>query len=341
MAYLMSAYYNEIHPYRAGVLLERMEEGLLPAGVVDMQDIREVQAHELLEFTQIHLFAGIGGFPLGLRLAGWPDHRPILTAGFPCQPVSSAGKRLAQRDERWLWPEVARIVRDLRPPLVLLENVSGLLVRGMGDVLGGLATCGYDAEWQVLSAAAVGAPHLRRRVWILAYPAGSRWHGGQGCGEHVRRPSLRRPRPGDGGSVAYPPSCGCERRPPSNCGEATGGKAVPDWRDAHRCAMADAAGIGCQLAGSPRGWWSGPEDGGTACPGCPTQPGLGGNPHGLSARLDAHRWPAPRGEEQYEWEPPRTVAAQMPYRRQRLAALGDAVVPQVVAEVVRRWGLVS
>jgi DNA (cytosine-5)-methyltransferase 1 len=299
-------YYNEIDPYRSRVLTERMEEGLLPEGVVDMRDIREVQGHELLEFTQIHLFAGIGGFPLGLRLAGWPDDRPILTAGFPCQPVSSAGKRLAQRDERWLWPEVARIVRGLRPPLVLLENVPGLLARGMGDVLGDLAACGYDAEWQVLSAAAVGAPHLRRRVWILAYPA----------------------------------RYGCERRSPSDCGEAIGGKAVPDRRDPHRCAMADAAGIGCQRTGSAWGWRSGPEDGSTCGPGCPAQPGLGGSPHGLSGRLDAHRWPARRGEEQYEWEPPRTIAEHMPYRRQRLMALGDAVVPQVVAEVVRRWGLV-
>lgn len=152
------------------------------------------------------LFSGIGGLDLGLERAGlrcvwqveindycrrvlakhWPNVRrhddvktfppqegawscDLIVGGFPCQPVSVAGKGLAQDDPRWLWPEFARILRVLRPRYALLENVPGLFVRGFPDVLGDLATLGYDAEWAVLSAAQFGAPHLRKRVFVVAY----------------------------------------------------------------------------------------------------------------------------------------------------------------------------
>ena len=154
------------------------------------------------------LFTGIGGLDLGLERAGmkiawqveidpfcrqvlekhWPhvpkygDIRQIrgdelepvdlIAGGFPCQPVSVAGKRKGQKDERWLWPEFARIIRVVRPQYVLVENVPGLLVREMGDVLGDMAEMGYDAEWFVFPARAVGAAHLRERVFIFAHPPG-------------------------------------------------------------------------------------------------------------------------------------------------------------------------
>lgn len=155
------------------------------------------------------LFTGIGGLDLGLERAGmeirwqveidpfcravlekhWP-HVPkygdirevkgdeletvdLICGGFPCQPVSIAGRRLGEADPRWLWPEFARIVRVVRPKYVLVENVPGLLSRGMGNVLGALAEMGYDAEWFVFPAKAVGAAHLRERVFIFAHPPGS------------------------------------------------------------------------------------------------------------------------------------------------------------------------
>ncbi len=158
----------------------------------------------------VSLFAGIGGIDLGLERAGmttvaqvendpwcnqvlekhWPnvprwtdihdvdpkelpDH-DIIAGGFPCQPVSIAGTRLAQDDPRWLWPEFHRIVRVVRPRYVLVENVPGLASAGMGDILGDLAEIGYDTEWTSVPAAAVGAPHLRWRIFIVGYPAGSR-----------------------------------------------------------------------------------------------------------------------------------------------------------------------
>ena len=102
----------------------------------------------------------------------------ILAAGFPCQPVSAAGKRRGEHDERWLWDDVARAVRDLRPGLVVLENVRGLLTarrgRLFGRVLGSLADLGYDTRWFGLRAADVGAAHGRWRVFIFATPAGAR-----------------------------------------------------------------------------------------------------------------------------------------------------------------------
>lgn len=156
------------------------------------------------------LFSGIGGFDLGFERAGfdiawqvefdpfcqsvlkkhWPNAKlysdirevktnelqqvDVLCGGFPCQPVSVSGKRKGREDERWLWPEFARIVRGVRPAYVVVENVPGLLTVDGGQLFGGilsdLAACGYDAEWQVLSAAACGAWHQRERLFIVAYP---------------------------------------------------------------------------------------------------------------------------------------------------------------------------
>ena len=180
------------------------------------------------------LFSGIGGMDLGLERAGWhvrwqveideycqrvlakhwpdvPRYRDVrevgdelgqvdlIAGGFPCQPVANAGKRLAQQDERWLWPEFARIIRVVRPRYVLLENVPGLLARGFGDVLGDLAELGFDAEWSVLPAAAFGAPHLRWRVFVVAYSKGDRCEAGRTRGEQEavgalvnREPECRR-----------------------------------------------------------------------------------------------------------------------------------------------------
>ena len=182
------------------------------------------------------LFSGIGGLELGLEWAGfttawqcerddwcrailerhWPGVRrysdvhdvdesaprvDLIAGGFPCQPVSTAGKRLAQADERWLWPQFARIIRILRPRVAVMENVAGLYSRGLGDVLGDLAALGYDAEWHCIRAADVGAPHRRERVFIVANANSA---GLQGCwSQH----ELRKPLPeGKVGGVRRPPS---------------------------------------------------------------------------------------------------------------------------------------
>ena len=97
----------------------------------------------------------------------------ILVGGFPCQPISIAGRGGAQEDDRWLWPSFADAIRHLRPRYVLVENVRNLLAVNGGtafsEILGDLATGGYDAEWDCIPAVAVGAPHERDRLWLVAY----------------------------------------------------------------------------------------------------------------------------------------------------------------------------
>ena len=96
----------------------------------------------------------------------------VICGGFPCQDISSAGLRLGMDGERSiLWQEVARLAGELHPRFIILENVSGLLGLGMGDVLRGLAGIGYDAEWHCIPAGHIGASHQRDRIWIIAYPS--------------------------------------------------------------------------------------------------------------------------------------------------------------------------
>ena len=116
----------------------------------------------------------------------WRGTVDILSAGFPCQPHSNAGLRKGADDDRDLWPDTLRIIGEVGPRLVILENVPGILVRPDdgreaygGTVVGELAEIGYDAEWRVVSAADALAPHLRKRWWLLAYPTadlGGRLH---------------------------------------------------------------------------------------------------------------------------------------------------------------------
>jgi len=102
----------------------------------------------------------------------WRGRVDLLTAGFPCQPWSSAGRRRGTADARWLWPDIARILCEVGPAHVFLENVPGILYGGIGHILGTLASLGYDAEWCVFSAAAAGSPQRRRRWFCLAYAGG-------------------------------------------------------------------------------------------------------------------------------------------------------------------------
>lgn len=99
-------------------------------------------------------------------------HVDVLCGGFPCQDVSVAGKRkgITSTSRSGLWNEYKRIITEVRPRYIIAENVSGLLSLGIEDVLQGLAEVGYDAEWEVLPAASLGAPHHRERVFIVAYP---------------------------------------------------------------------------------------------------------------------------------------------------------------------------
>lgn len=104
----------------------------------------------------------------------WRGCVDIITAGFPCQPFSVAGQKLGTDDERWIWPDISRIVAEVGPRYLILENVPGVVRAGLGRVLGDVAFLGFDAEWGVLPASAIGAPHQRERFWLLGYPGGAR-----------------------------------------------------------------------------------------------------------------------------------------------------------------------
>ena len=249
------------------------------------------------------LFAGIGGFSLGLERAGmvckwqveidpyaravltkhWPEvpkHEDVRTfpppegewgvdvicGGFPCQDISSAGLRAGLAGKRsGLWYEYSRIVGTLRPRFVIVENVADLLIRGADAVLGEFSTLGYDAEWHVIPASAVGAPHRRDRVWFVAWDA-----------NRINERSQRAIRS-------------------QQCANAS--RVCADVSDADHKGKSDVPVNGQARRGLPElagghGWWS-------------VEPDVGRVAHGVPARVD------------------------------RLRCLGNAVVPQIV-EIIGR-----
>lgn len=164
----MTAYYNEFDPYAAQWLRNLIEAGHIAPGDVDERDIRDVQPDDLRGYDQCHFFAGIGGWGLAMRLAGWPDDRPVWTGSCPCQPFSNAGQRRGTADERHLWPHWFRLIRECRPSVVFGEQVAAAIRHGWLDlVFDDMEAAGYACGAAVLPAGAVGAPHRRERLWFV------------------------------------------------------------------------------------------------------------------------------------------------------------------------------
>jgi DNA (cytosine-5)-methyltransferase 1 len=298
------------------------------------------------------LFSGIGGLDLGLERAGmeivwqcesdpycravlrkhWPhielfgDVRTLyaprrvdlICGGFPCQPVSQAGRRRAQADDRWLWPEMARVLRDLRPRYVLVENVPGLLARGMGDVLGDLASLGFDAEWESLPVAAFGAPHLRDRVFIFGYRPP----------ETVGRPGKQRRVLADTESGGQRPDQDNPDRSSEQNLESVSQRGSADvaYSQGERSELRPTAGE--RLGGSPSGRV------------VAHTPSAGRGPEGAElarAQKGAGTFGVPARSGWWATEPDvGRVAHGIPSRVDRLRALGNAVVPQVAEWIGRR-----
>ena len=324
------------------------------------------------------LFSGIGGIDLGLERAGmtirwqvekddwcrrvlskhWPDvpkyedittltgHElervDVLAGGFPCQPASVAGSRKGNEDvERWLWPHFEKLIRVLRPQIVLVENVPGLFtVNGgaaFGEIIGSLASMRYDCEWDVISAADVGAPHLRKRVWIVAHADSEGLQGMRG----------KRSDAGRENTSGYA-GLGCVAVAHANRDRRHaihGGELVSDEKRKHTRSIArrtnqqpwfdcngEVADAGCEserpdsfgsdserFHGEAEGVWSAPGD--QSSDGCK----------------------APRrvfdGKIGGIWKPEPSVgrvAHGVPRRVDRLRGLGNAVVPQIVEWIGRR-----
>jgi len=328
------------------------------------------------------LFSGIGGLELGLEAAGlgpvlwqvesdpfcravlarhWPhttQHDDVRTAGaanlvpvdlicggFPCQGLSVAGKKLGLDDPRsGLWREFARIVGELSPRFVVVENVARLASSGLDTVAGDLERSGYAVWGRIVAARDVGAPHRRERLFLVAHArdngrqgraAVDRAHGDvdQQPGHDAARCSGR-----DRGAVAHTLRARWRESARPRCGEA--GRTIASIRGVP---VADADGDRVrniaerrQPHPTERSHGEPLHDG--APSGRAAQPCVGGSSHGLSRRVELpSRWPAGRGERQHTWETPRARDG-VEYRRQRLRALGNAVVPQVarlVGELVR------
>lgn len=251
----------------------------------------------------------------------------VLCGGFPCQDVSYAGKGAGLAGERsGLWFEFARVVRDLRPRIVVVENVAALATRGLDAVLGSLSEAGYDAVWFDLRASDVGAPHRRERLFIV----------GWNVADAANRGDVRRER------SARHDAKGCDRRDErhgSGCDDGVCSKHVADAEFSEGRQRRDADVFGRRARDAEQtGVGGGDERFGD---GRRAQSRLGRATDGLPRGLDAHRWPARPGEPQRADEAPR-VTTEKARRSARLKALGNAVVPQVgyvvgcvVAEVLR------
>ena len=274
------------------------------------------------------------------RLAADGISVDVICGGFPCQDISCAGAGAGIEGERsGLWREYSRLIGELRPRYVIVENVAALLGRGLGVVLGDLAALGFDAEWHCIPASAVGAPHRRDRVWIVAYPmlAERRTIGGA-CGRMARSERVSQGQEGPGGSEpshkALADADGSRTAQPARgkrergLGPVVGREALAhasiDGRKPRRARDAAQGARGRELGGG----------------------GVGAHirhPHGPRLAIwegirrdDGEEQPAAFGTDWWLVEPDvGRVAHGVPSRVDRLGALGNAVVPQI-PEIIGR-----
>jgi DNA (cytosine-5)-methyltransferase 1 len=312
----MTAYYNEFEPYAAEWLRNLIAKGLIPNGEVDTRSIVDVRADDLRGFTQCHFFAGIGGWSLALRLAGWDDDRPAWTGSCPCQPFSAAGKRGGTDDDRHLWPHQFRLLAECRPDVWFGEQVAskdGL--HWLDLVLTDLEAAGYAAGAVDLCAAGLGAPHIRQRLWIV----GERVADAQGGLRDHGSTEQRRPvAANDCGFDRLGDCLGAGLEGHAGHGDGTGGWPV-------------AAGSTPET-GEPRGLAD--ADGGDASTGASPD----GRPGPVNGQWRAADWLHCRDG---KWRPvePGTfpLAHGLPARVGRLRGYGNAICPQAGAEVIRAF----
>jgi DNA (cytosine-5)-methyltransferase 1 len=222
----------EWEPYPASVLAQRQNDGLLPAFPI-WDDVRTFDGH------------------------AWRGVVDVVSGGFPCQDISVAGKGAGIDGTRsGMWGHMARIIGEVRPRYVFVENSPALITRGLGRVLGDLAALGYDCRWTVLGAADVGAPHQRDRIWIVANSTGT---GGDAWSLQVKR--------SNGRSLESGPSTELVK---SSCSSAFVADSDSSQREGNKRPQRKTQEL-TELGES--GWWT-------------TEPDVGRVAHGVAARVD-------------------------------------------------------
>ena len=247
----MTAFYNDTDPYAAAWLRRLIAAGHIAPGVVDERSITDLTPDDLKPFTQLHFFAGLGGWSLALRHAGWPDDRPVWTGSCPCQPFSGSGKGAGFKDARHLWPSWFKLIRACQPPILFGEQVASPSALDWFDLVSSdLERKGYQIGAADLCAAGVGAPHIRQRLWFgatlgrMAHANGRIEPARQPNAGTIQHPS-RRASPNRTGGSGHPDRMGHTAR--RRCRQTrTPGVQSPQWP------AATGADVGMGHANHPR-----------------------------------------------------------------------------------------
>jgi len=290
------AYYNENDPYAAQWLRNLIKKGLISDGYVDEISIKDVDPDTLGGFSQYHFFAGIGGWAHAARLARWPDELVLVTGSCPCQPFSVAGKGRGTDDERHLWPDFNRLIQSIRAPVVMGEQVSGKAGHAWFDgVASDLEGQGYATGAVDIPACSVNAPHRRNRLYWVAHTYDAGSQGRVSGWQDPQREDIERYLGRDGSAHSD-------------------------------SSLADGSGLGLDpRSGSPLG-------------GEPTERGQEGSDAGNSGGYDHWSdvlWAVGSDGKARRVEPSiQLLAHGVPARVGKLRAFGNAVVPQVAAQVM-------
>lgn len=254
---MRDVFYNENNRFAAAWLEGLIRGKQIHHGHVDRRSISDIRPSDVAGYRHAHFFAGIGGWPLALRMAGWPDKEPVWTGSCPCQPFSQAGRRRGVADERHLWPVWRPLIAELRPPTIFGEQVASEDGRLWFDgVRLDLEAMGYAVGCADLCAAGVGAPNIRQRLYWVAHSE---------CDAREQRRFANEPKEGSGatseGPYAQPgrrgmPCWMADAKLPKRWTKTKGRNDVVNGPDARGKETTGGRGVGrvARRVGDPDGW---------------------------------------------------------------------------------------